>query len=166
MTECTGFNVLRDGVSIGTVEVTDATEYTFSDINVDKITNSSKTKGTVRVYKLSKKTAKTVTIPESVKIDGYTFKVTVIEKSAFASAKKLSKVVIGKNVTMIGKDAFKDCKNLKTIQVKSAVLKSVGANALKNINAKAKIKVPTAKKKVYTKLFKNKGQKKTVKITK
>ena len=131
-----------------------------------KITKSSKTKGTVSVYKLSKKTAKTVTIPESVKIDGYTFKVTVIEKSAFASAKKLSKVVIGKNVTMIGKNAFKDCKNLKTIQVKSTVLKSVGANALKNINAKAKIKVPAAKKKVYTKLFKNKGQKKTVKITK
>ena len=39
-----------------------------------------------------------------------------------------------------------------------------GAKALKGINKKAVIKVPAKKLKVYKKLFKGKGQAKTVKI--
>jgi hypothetical protein len=48
--------------------------------------------------------------------------------------------------------------------VKSDVIKSVGKNALKGINKKAVIKVSKTKLKDYRKLFKKKGQKKSVKV--
>lgn len=66
----------------------------------------------------------------------------------------------------IGKAAFKDCKNLKNITVKSTKLKTVKANALKGINKKATIKVPAKKLKNYQKLFRKKGQSSSVKIKK
>ena len=43
-------------------------------------------------------------------------------------------------------------------------IKSVGVKIFKNISPKAVIKVPKIKKDFYKKLFKGKGQKKTVKI--
>ncbi|MDE5863434.1 MAG: leucine-rich repeat protein [Lachnospiraceae bacterium] len=92
--------------------------------------------------------------------------VTSIEKSAFENCKKLSKVTMGKKVTKIGANAFSGCKNLKTITVKSTKLKTIGKNAFRNIHKKAVIKVPKSKLGAYRKLFKNKGQKKTVKIKK
>ena len=66
----------------------------------------------------------------------------------------------------IGKNAFKNCKKLKKITVKSKVLKKVGSGALKKIHKKAVVKVPKKKLKAYKKLFKKKGQAKTVKIKK
>ncbi|MBE5927711.1 MAG: hypothetical protein E7270_12210 [Lachnospiraceae bacterium] len=108
-----------------------------------KITKSSKTNGTVSVYSLVNKNKTSVTIPQTIKIDGYKFKVTVIEKNAFKNAKKL-----------------------KMINIKTLYLKAVGKNAFKNINKNAKIKVPASKFKAYRKLLKNKGQAKKVSITK
>lgn len=49
--------------------------------------------------------------------------------------------------------------------ISSIKLKSAGKNAFKNISSKAKIKVPKSRKKVYKKLLKSKGQKKSVKIS-
>ena len=69
-------------------------------------------------------------------------------------------------MTTIGAFAFAGDAKLKKIAVKSAVLKKVGAKALKGINKKAVIKVPKKQLKKYTKLFKGKGQKKTVKVKK
>ena len=90
--------------------------------------------------------------------------VTSIANGAFQSLPSLKKAVIGKNVTSIGKKAFYGDKKLKSIQVKGTALKKVGSKALKNIAAKAVIKVPKSKKKAYVKIFKGKGQKKTVKV--
>ena len=87
-----------------------------------------------------------------------------IASNAFKGNKKLTKVTVGANVAKIGKGAFQSCPKLKKITVKSKKLKSVGANALKGISSKAVITVPKAQKKAYTKLFKGKGQKKTVKV--
>lgn len=53
---------------------------------------------------------------------------------------------------------------MKTITVKTTTLKKVGKKAFQGINAKAVIKVPKKKVPVYKKLFKGKGQKKTVNI--
>lgn len=112
----------------------------------------------------TKSAATGIKVADTVVINGVTCTVTSIAANAFKSMPKLKKVVIGKNVTVIGKKAFYGDKRLKTIQVKAAGLKKVGKLSLKNIAAKAVIKVPASKKKAYTKLFKNKGQKKTVKI--
>ena len=108
---------------------------------------------------------KSVKIPSTVTVNGVKAKVTAIDKNAFKKAKKkLTKVVIGANVTTIGKKAFAGCKKLRKITIKTKKLKSVGKKAFKGINKNAVIKVPKAKKKAYTKLLRNKGQAKNVKI--
>lgn len=121
-------------------------------------------KNLAEAYGTAKAVASSVKVADTVEINGVTCKVTSIGASAFASMTKLKKAVIGKNVTSIGKKAFAGDKRLKLIQVKTSLLKKVGKQALKGIYAKAVIKVPKAKKKAYTKVFKGKGQKKTVKV--
>lgn len=119
--------------------------------------------GTVALTAAANK--KSVNVPATVNINGVTAKVTAIGNNAFKKArKKLTKVTIGANVTSIGKKAFAGCKKLKKITVKTKQLNSVGAKALKGISKNAVIKVPKKNKKVYTKLLKNKGQVKSVKI--
>lgn len=119
--------------------------------------------GTVALTAAANK--KSVNVPATVNINGVTAKVTAIGNNAFKKArKKLTKVTIGANVTSIGKKAFAGCKKLKKITVKTKQLNSVGAKALKGISKNAVIKVPKKNKKVYTKLLKNKGQAKSVKI--
>ena len=97
-------------------------------------------------------------------ISGEKVSVTSIAANAFKGMKKLEKVTIGTNISKIGKNAFSGDSKLKSIQIKSKKLTSVGKGALKNISAKAVIKVPKSKKKAYTSLLKGKGQKKSVKI--
>ena len=86
--------------------------------------------------------------------------------SAFEGCAKLTKVTVGKGVMEIGGSAFKNCKKLGTVTIKSTKLKKAGKNALKGIKVTAKIKVPAKKLSGYKKLFKNKGQGKKVKIVK
>ena len=120
---------------------------------------------TVRFMAPVAKNPKSFTVPATIKVKGKSFKVTEIAPKAFKNKKKLKKVVIGKNVRKIGASAFYGCKSLKTVTIKSGVLKSVGKNAIKGINKKAVIKTPKKKRKAYKKLFKAKtGYKKTMKI--
>ena len=91
-----------------------------------------------------KKNKKSITIPASIKISGTTYKITAIKENA-----------------------FKGCKKLKKITIKSTKLKTVGKNAFKGINKKAVFRVPKKKYKKYKKFFKSKtGYKKTMKIKK
>lgn len=112
-----------------------------------------------------KKVAK-ITIPATVKSGNQVYKVTAIADNAFKNNKKIKTVVVGKNVRTIGKKAFYGCKNLKKITVQSSIIKKVGAKAFKGINKKAVIKVPSKKYKASKKVFKGKGQAKTVTIKK
>ena len=130
-----------------------------------KVREVNATGGTVMLVKRNSKKAKFV-IPTTIKSGNYTFKVTSIANKAFKGDKKLKKVVIGKNVQVIGKRAFEKAKNLRSITIKSVSLKKVGRSAFKGIHAKAKIKVPAKKLKVYKRLLKKKGQKSSVKIIK
>ena len=117
------------------------------------------------------KNCKTANVKKSTKIAGATFKITAINTNAFKKCIKLTKINIGANVTKIGKKSFYGCKNLKTIYIKTAKIKSIGSKAFYGINKKAKFKVTKSiyKKKTlrkkYTKLIKKAGFKK-VKITK
>jgi len=125
------------------------------------------TAGEAALVKVTSKKAKKVTMPASVQIEEYTYNITSVKANVCSTNKKVvTTFIVGKNVTAIEKNAFKSCKKLKSIQIKSTVLKSVGKNAFKGISSKAKIKVPKKQFKAYKKLLKNKGQKKTVKITK
>ena len=112
--------------------------------------------------------AKKITIPAVIKVNGKTYKVTAIEPNAFKGMKKLTTVVIGKNVKTIGKNAFLNCKKLKTITIKTTKLttKTVGASAFKGVYKKATVKVPAKKLKAYKTLLKKKGLPKTAKVKK
>lgn len=131
-----------------------------------KVTSMGNGKNYVTVTGVKSKSLTSATVNATVTIKGNTFKVQQIGDSAFAKCRKLQKVTVGSNVTKLGKKAFYNCTKLKNITVKSKKITSVGSNALKGIHKKAKIKVPASKLKKYKKLFKKKGQKSTVKITK
>ena len=158
------------GIVAKTFQITIKKGATFTVGNYKYKIADAKTngKGTViltGVKSASKKSSlKKINVASKVEIGGKSFKVTEIGASAFSGCKKAKSATIGSNVTKIGSKAFYNCKALTKITVKSKKLKSVGKNALKNINSKAKVKVPKSKLKAYKKLFKSKGQKKTVKI--
>ena len=139
------------------------TVFTVSGIKY-KITNNAKNKGTVTVVGVSKKTIASAKIPAAVTYKKVKYKVNAVGSKAFSGCKKLKSITIGSNVTTIGAQAFNKCGSLKKITVSSKVLKKIGKNAFKGINKKCVIKVPKSKLGSYKKLFKGKGQVKTVKI--
>ena len=109
-----------------------------------KVTKSAAKNGTVMVNMLKNKKMKKVTIPATVKINGYTF-----------------------NVNGIAAKAFANCKALKKIIIKSTSIKSIGSKAINKANKKLIIQVPKKKYKAYKKLFTKKtGMKSTMKIIK
>ncbi len=145
------------------------------------VLKSSDSNGKVAVYGSNKKNATKVTIPKKVKINGYSFKVTAINKNAFAGMPKLSQVTIGANVTKIGNGAFKNCKKLKFViisknvttignkafagcknlnrmLVKSDKIKSVGSGAFNGVPSDMIVKSSKKKWKEYSKMFVNKGK--------
>ncbi|MDD6069722.1 MAG: leucine-rich repeat protein [Clostridiales bacterium] len=63
---------------------------------------------------INKKITK-LTIPAFISYNGYTFKVTKIEKNACCQCTNLKTVTIGSNVTSIGDSAFAKCSRLKSI---------------------------------------------------
>ena len=91
-------------------------------------------------------------------------KVRTIGAKAFSGCVKLKSVAVGMSVLEIGKQAFNGCSSLKKINIKSPVLKKVGAKAFKGIHPKAVIKIPKSQKKTYEKVLKKKGQSAGVKI--
>ena len=111
-------------------------------------------KNTVSVVGVSNKKKTSVTVKNTVKIGGITYKITSIGTNAFKNCKKLKKVTIGKYVTTIGKNAFYGDKKLKKMIIKSKKLKKVGKNALKGVNKTVQIQVPKSKRNTYKKLFK------------
>lgn len=119
-----------------------------------RVTASSAKTKTVMVANPLKKTGKKVTVPDTIKINGYTYKVTKIADKAFRNNKKLSKVTLGKNLTGIGKESFAGCKALKTVTIKSKLIGKIERNAFKDISVKAKIYVPGKKFTTYKKKLK------------
>ena len=156
-----------------------------------KVTTSDLTNGTVAYVAPTNKKATKVTIPDTVVIDGVTYKVTAIEKNAFKNNKKLKTLKLGKNITSIGdkafykctaltkvtipdkvktigKQAFYGCKNLKTVTIGKNVSKIgskafYGCKKLKTLIIKSK-KLTT--KKIGSKAFSKTPKSMTVKVPK
>lgn len=108
-------------------------------------------KKTAVLTRATDKNIKSITIPDTIKVEGTTYKVTEIGANACKNLAKLTKVTIGKNVQKIGKNAFSGCKKLKTINIKTSKLtkKGIGSGCFKGIDAKATFKVPKKMKKDY-----------------
>lgn len=133
---------------------------------VYRVTYSTNSTKKVSVIKPVKKTEKKITIPATVKIDGYTYKVTQIDNKAFYKNKKLEQVVIGKNVTKIGKQAFLSSSKLKKVDIKADKLSTIGTQAFAKISKKVKIYVPKKKLKAYKAKLKKAKTIKSAKILK
>lgn len=126
---------------------------------VYKITKSGMQNGTVEYVKNANKNAKSITIPDTVTYENVTYKVTGVAAKALKGNKKITKLTIGKNVKTIGASAFYGCKELKKLTIKTKYLtsKSVGKKAFSGIYKKARITVPSGRKKAYKKLLKQRG---------
>lgn len=96
----------------------------------------------------------TLNIPATVKIAGITCKVTEVGAGVMKGNTKLRKVVLGTNVTTIGKQAFMGCKNLKSVQMKGKALKSIKPGAFKKTSGKLVVSAKKMNKRQKTKLLK------------
>jgi hypothetical protein len=105
-----------------------------------KVTKSDKKNGKVSLVGVKNKKAKKITIPAAIKVNGVSYKVTALEKTAL---KGLSK--------------------LRSITIKSANLSKLSKGSLSSVNKKVVIKVPAKSKTAFKKLIKNAGFKGTVK---
>ena len=77
-----------------------------------------------------------------------------------------NKIVIGKNVSAISANAFANCPYLKKIVIQSGKLNAskISKKAFSGISKQVTITVPKEKKRSYTKLLRNAGLNKSVKI--
>lgn len=118
--------------------------YTKDNIKYKVVTDYINGKGTVMVIGM-KKNASSVTIPKTVKLESYNYKVVKIGNKAFYKKSKLKKVTI-----------------------QSTYITSIGKYAFKGINKYATFKVPRGKITQYKKLLTSKTgfTKKTMKIKK
>ena len=112
-TENTGTTDKKKKPAVGTVKTVGQIKY--------KVTG----KNTVTVNKYAKKNITKASIPATVKINGYTFKVTAIADSAFSGCSKLTKVTVGSNVRAIGNKSFYKCTKLTTFTASSTGLNTV-----------------------------------------
>lgn len=120
---------------IGTTAISDDGKATY------KVTTSDLTNGTVTYVAPTNKKATKVTIPDTVVIDGVTYKVTAIEKNAFKKNKNIKSVTIGKNIKTIGANAFYNCTKLNTVKFGSNVT-TIGDKAFYKCTALTKITIP------------------------
>lgn len=109
----------------------------------------------VRFSKANPK-AKTVTIPNTIKADGISYKVAEIGANAFNNNKKIKKVTIGANVVKIANKAFNKCPSLRNVIIKTTLLtkKTASKKCFSKVHKKMIIKVPKKVKKSYVKIFK------------
>ena len=112
-----------------------------------KVTTSDAKNGTVTFTKPKSNVSGSVTVPDTVTMDGITYKITAIEANAFKNNKKITKVNIGKNVTSIGKNAFSGCKKLKTVTL-GAEVATIGDKAFYKCESLTKITIPAKASKI------------------
>ena len=82
-----------------------------------------------------------------------------IGKYAFSGREDLCSLTLPETIDTLGRQAFYNCKKLRTIVVKTSKLTSrnIGSKAFAGTYAKAAIKVPVKQLNTYKKLFKSKG---------
>ncbi len=152
---CTQLKKVAMGKNV--VTIGDSAFAKCKSLQMITIPAKTKTIGNAAFYGCSK--LKTVTLGKNVKTIG---------EKAFYKCTALQKIIIPSKVTYIGKEAFYACKKLNSIKISTMKIKSdtVGEKAFAGIHAKANVRVPAKKVKVYKKLLRQKGMGKKVKIAK
>jgi hypothetical protein len=134
------------------------------------------TSKTIAFIGINDKKLTVLTIPKQISVGNQKFKVTEIQEKACYNNKKLKKIVVGNNVTIIQTSAFAGCskvnsislgisvekigaeafagdKKLKKLTIKSKKLSLVGKKALSGVPKTIKIYSPKSQTKVYKKLI-------------
>ena len=95
-----------------------------------KVTKSGPKTRSVSVIGINKDRG-TVRIPAQISMRGYSYPVTKIDKKALAQKKKLTRVIVGRNVKQIGRKAFYNSRKLSRISFESAKLTKIEKGAWK-----------------------------------
>lgn len=119
-----------------------------------KVISVKKGKVKVSVCGCNSKKLKNLSIPATVKLGGVKCQVAEVASKAFVNMKKLVKVSVGGNVTVIGAKAFYGCNSLKKVTITSTKLRKVGKKAFGKTNKKLSFKLPKKQKKAYMKIIK------------
>ena len=122
--------------------LTPGTTLSDTDSKADyTVTSSDSGNPTVEYTGTTDSEAKNITIPDTITINGVTYKVTSIADNAFKGNKTVTKITVGSNVTTIGKNAFSNCSKLKTVTIGKNVT-SIGANAFNGCTSLTKLTLP------------------------
>ncbi len=123
-------------------------EYTYRNM-VYKILSFTGSEGTVEAAIVADKSITSASVPDTLNIGEYSFKVISVKDNAFTGCTKLKTVKLGNNVVTIGKEAFNGCKKLKAVGGCGAVT-SIGNKAFykceKLVTVGSKSQVITLKK--------------------
>ncbi|SNU06668.1 Leucine rich repeat-containing protein [Lachnospiraceae bacterium] len=136
-----------------TVETTTATETEVTtkekvkagDTFVSKTAQYTITSGSTLTYDKPVGSGKTAKIPDSIKVNKKTYKVTAVSEQAFYNNKKLKKLTIGKNVTTIGRNAFSSCTKLDSVSFKCKNLTTIESGAFKGCKGIKSISISSKK---------------------
>ncbi|MCR5797695.1 MAG: leucine-rich repeat domain-containing protein [Eubacterium sp.] len=109
--------------------------------NGNKVDTSSD--GTAAINKVSS-SKKAVAVAATVKVDGVSYKVTVINGGAFKKCKKATKITLPATVKNVKKKAFTGAKKLKKVILKGKKVVKFKKGAFKGLNTK-KITVKASK---------------------
>lgn len=116
------------------------TVITYGNVKYQVINSSA-----VRAQKAKNTSVTTASIPATVTIDGYKYKVTAIADKAFANCRKLKAVQIQANVASIGNSAFSGCRALKKVSLSSTALTTIGGSAFSGCTALTSFTASSAK---------------------
>jgi hypothetical protein len=132
----------------------EGTNVTFQGGNYT-ITKSDSRKGEATLLGLSdaNKEAVRFDIPDTIKVDGISYKVTAVQDYAFFCNKRLRQVKIGANVRQIGYGSFAYCAKLTRVNVCTKQLKTVESDAFAGHCAAMKVTYPKGKANTYRKWF-------------
>ncbi len=120
---------------------------------------TSSTPGQVQLVKAVGKVGSTLTIYNAFKYSGYYYYVTSIGARAFKGNTTIQKVILKSNMKSIGKFAFFNCKNLKTIVIysKKLISANIGYGAFLGVYSTVNAQLPSAKFSYYKKMLLKRG---------
>lgn len=102
---------------------------------------------------VDKKHAKgTLKIPNTIKINGKSYKITAVGKYACKNQKQLKKVILGKYIKTIGEGAFSGCVKLQSVTIGKGVT-TIGNKAFYKCTKLQKITIPSNVKKIGKRAF-------------
>ncbi|MDE7246625.1 MAG: leucine-rich repeat domain-containing protein, partial [Lachnospiraceae bacterium] len=112
-------NELTEEANIAAPTDEEATTYADDDNGIKYVITGD---GEVKVGEQDKDTVSGyITIPETVEMNGTTYRVTRIEERAFRYCERLTGVEIPESVTSIGQQAFYDCSSLTSVKIPGSV---------------------------------------------